>query len=197
MKLCIKCEKTKELSEFGKNRSCKDGLSVYCKQCRKETRTDKPRPGYIQEYYLKNKDAIAAKHKEYYEANRETRIAVMKRYYEENKEELLQYMKIYRDENNSWQVFKEKHPEAYRAHLLSSRKRLKKATPKCLSKKYRSEIYQIYKNRPEGYHVDHIIPLHGKNISGLHVPWNLQYLPAIENLKKSNKVAIATSKIGE
>jgi hypothetical protein len=49
------------------------------------------------------------------------------------------------------------------------------------------KIMEIYVNRPEGYHVDHIIPLRGKLVSGLHVESNLQYLPALENMKKHNK----------
>jgi hypothetical protein len=56
-----------------------------------------------------------------------------------------------------------------------------------ISRAYREEIADIYEARPQGMQVDHIVPLNGLNVSGLHVPWNLQYLSPEDNLKKSNK----------
>jgi len=50
-----------------------------------------------------------------------------------------------------------------------------------------TKIEEIYLNCPEGFHVDHIIPLNGVNICGLHVENNLQYLSAKDNCSKGNK----------
>jgi hypothetical protein len=64
-----------------------------------------------------------------------------------------------------------------------------------LTEEQKSEIQNFYwlaqdlkRITGEDYHVDHIIPLKGENVSGLHVPWNLQVLPSDINLFKSNKL---------
>lgn len=54
----------------------------------------------------------------------------------------------------------------------------------------KQKIIDIYNNCPEGFHVDHILPLRGKLVSGLHVENNLQYLPAEENIRKKNSYIV-------
>ena len=69
------------------------------------------------------------------------------------------------------------------------------ATPPWLTDEHKKEITRIYKNCLEiskqtgvQHHVDHIVPLKGKEVCGLHVPWNLQILTATENLSKNNRL---------
>jgi len=38
------------------------------------------------------------------------------------------------------------------------------------------------------WHVDHVIPLNGRKVSGLHTPYNVQVIPGLENLRKGNRV---------
>lgn len=59
----------------------------------------------------------------------------------------------------------------------------KQATPKWADL---AQIEKIYAECPPGMEVDHVVPILGKNVCGLHVPWNLQYLTPEENAKKRN-----------
>jgi len=72
------------------------------------------------------------------------------------------------------------------------RAKLKSSTPSWANKKAIKEIYQscIKATKETGikHEVDHIIPLRGEFVSGLHVESNLQVIKAIDNRKKSNKV---------
>jgi len=71
-----------------------------------------------------------------------------------------------------------------------------KATPQWLTKPQAEQINNFYwlakdlkAVSGQDYHVDHIVPLQGKNVCGLHVPWNLQVLPSDINLSKGNRYA--------
>jgi hypothetical protein len=71
-----------------------------------------------------------------------------------------------------------------------------KRTPPWLTEKHFEQIENFYTHAKivedftgEKQHVDHIEPLRGKDRCGLHVPWNLQILPALENMKKGNRNA--------
>lgn len=62
-----------------------------------------------------------------------------------------------------------------------------KRTPKWLTSEQLKRIEQFYKEAQEtNQSVDHIVPLQGNIVSGLHVPWNLQILPLSENARKRN-----------
>jgi len=76
----------------------------------------------------------------------------------------------------------------YHCALRYSRK--KQRIPKWITKEQIYQIKIIYLNRPKDFEVDHIIPLCGKNVSGLHIPENLQYLSAEQNRIKNNKYNI-------
>jgi 5-methylcytosine-specific restriction endonuclease McrA len=80
------------------------------------------------------------------------------------------------------------------ARLYYRRKDIKNRTPKwAKSKSIQRELLRIYAACPIGMEVDHIIPLKGiidgREVWGLHIPWNLQYLSPTENRKKKNLIS--------
>ena len=80
-----------------------------------------------------------------------------------------------------------------KGHLRA--KGVKQAKPRWLTEDHEffiEEIYSLRDLRTEVtgvvHHVDHIVPLKGKDVCGLHVPWNLQVITAKDNLSKSNSL---------
>lgn len=118
-------------------------------------------------------DRVRARGKEYW-AETARRWRARKTYTEEERVEQRRRAKEWRQANPRHRNFLSNQAKAA----------VKQRTPKWADRK---AILDFYKNCPEGYHVDHEIPLRGKNVSGLHVRENLRYLPAIENMKKNNR----------
>ncbi len=90
---------------------------------------------------------------------------------------------------NKSSIWRKENRGAYNALMAKRRASKLNATPKWLSVEQLRQIQLLYiEAKNKGMVVDHIIPLQGTNVCGLHVPWNLQLLSAKENLSKSNKV---------
>ena len=120
-----------------------------------------------------------------------------RKYYERNAE--LVKLKALSRSNEDRRRYRNKYrltnPDLYRAHVSFRRRRFRNATPKWLTKEHKQAIRQLYidamtVSRVTGvpYVVDHIIPLLGSTVSGLHVPWNLRVITREENLAKSNQL---------
>ena len=82
-------------------------------------------------------------------------------------------------------------------NTVAYKNRKSKAQPSWLSAIQLAKIAEMYdvalaKTTQTGivHHVDHIYPLKGLEGCGLHVPWNLQVIPAFENISKGNKVPV-------
>jgi len=119
------------------------------------------------------KKKVQDRHKAYYESNKEKVKKRASDWAKANRQRRREIMRAWAKRNP------EKHNENQKKYIAM----IKLRTPKWANIE---QIKEFYRNCPYGYHVDHIIPLRGKNVSGLHVIENLQYLPAIENINKSN-----------
>lgn len=210
MKICLKCSLEKEECSFSKDRNRKDGLQNWCRDCNKEyrnSRADELRD-YDAKKYRKNSDAIKTRVKKRVQENPEQKRQQDWNYrnvkhpnYEKNR--YRSNPDRYKKKSAEWRAknpdkveahkiknklpefaWHKKYPWKAKAHNARTRAAKWQRTPKWSEKKL---IIEFYKNCPDGHHVDHIVPLRGKNVSGLHVLVNLQYLPASVNCSKGNK----------
>jgi hypothetical protein len=138
--------------------------------------------------YAKSKDGyknhcrscMSASRKNYYERNREREIAASNLYNSINRKEMLTRKRKYKKLN----------PGRCAEENMRRKATKTQATPPWLTFSHITEMRAIYTSCPKGHHVDHIIPLRGKHICGLHVPWNLQILIAEDNIRKGNRITV-------
>lgn len=130
------------------------------------------------------KEEIKAHQKEWREKNKEKIYANTTKWRLANKDKQKEYARKSRVKNSA------------RVNATNNKRRADKLnrTPKWLTKddlwliKEAHEL-AILKTKLFGFkwHVDHIIPLKGKTVSGLHVPTNLQVIEGRINIMKNNK----------
>jgi hypothetical protein len=191
VKLCVTCKAQKPLSEFYKRKDSPDGYRNDCKVCRSLTSLKK---------YYENHEAGKARLKvahakrianspnfyaERYAKYKEQDLARAKLAYQANAEERKAKQRLWSKTNRGI------------ANALSKRYKLKKAkaTPLWLTLEQLYNMQCTYKvaaqlseTSSQKWHVDHIVPIRGKDVCGLHVPWNLQLLPAKMNMQKGNRI---------
>lgn len=164
MKTCNACRTEKHLDEFHRDKSRKSGFRDICKVCAIEK---------TKSLYRANPEKVKKRVKEWIEANRDRHN---------------QHCYIWVKNNNAA-------VNARTARRYASRKN---ATPPFVMENadFRWMVEQAYeiariRSFVTGirWEVDHIVPLRGKFVSGLHTPWNLQVIPQSANRLKSNKFA--------
>lgn len=115
---------------------------------------------------------------------------------EANRISYLKNIEKYKEKRSKidWTLHYSKYKNHYNTKSANYYHKKKKALPKWLSEDFEffiSEIYILARKRSEitgiKWEVDHIIPIAGKTVCGLHVPWNLQVIPWKINRSKSNK----------
>ncbi len=175
-KFCNKCSTEKVLLEFKKRTyaSGNIGYQPWCYDCSKafgkDWRKVKRKTDQIWAEADREKQRLKwATNSEYREKQKVSNRVRSKKHYQDNK-------------------------PYYHEKYLARAYEEKQATPSWLTEFDRERIKIIYKVRDllnkktdTVWHVDHIIPLKGVNVCGLHIPGNLQVIPAEVNLSKRNK----------
>jgi hypothetical protein len=190
-KICPKCNTISELKK------CKNGHEFNrstCRQCPK-CQQDRYKERLINRGD-RYKEEIRAFKRNWARENRE----VLDLWVRNNRDRSNAIKKKWRDANPdktplATKAWRKANPGKDGHYVAKRRSKLKHAIPPWLTPQHIEEIKSFYKLAKElqwlseePLHVDHIVPLQGKNVCGLHVPWNLQILPRKENMRKGNRI---------
>ncbi len=177
-KVCTKGKHLKDLKEFHKNKRRPDGLSAWCKECKRQADAAN---------YTENTETIKATTKSWKQKNPDRKRELNREYKKRNKTKV----------NALTQKYKQKNRGVTNANTAKRRAALLQRTPKWLTefdfrhiKAFYEAAARLTKEFGIPMEVDHMIPLQGKNVSGLHVPSNLQILTEVENTIKKNRYKV-------
>jgi len=138
--------------------------------------------GHISKRYTKTSNCVAC-HSLYYKEPKEK--IKQKEYREKTKEQKAAYDKIFSQKNADYR-------NSLKSNNRAKRKQRIVGWDKELTEFIAKESYSLatlrYKHTGIKWHVDHVIPLCGKDVCGLHVWNNLAVIPALENLRKGNRI---------
>lgn len=175
-KTCTKCGASKLFSEFHNSNKSKDGKRPVCKECRKSE--DPGANERAKRYYLNNRDKVLCTVKEYTKRRPDVVAKAQKNWLEKNG---FVYQK-------KWKIG---NPGKVNALTAKRRKLCVIATPSWANfseiEKFYLEARRMTEETGISYQVDHMVPLFGKTVCGLHCESNLQILAGSENAKKSNR----------
>jgi hypothetical protein len=148
---------------------------------------------YMKQYYEKNKEYWRQR----YANNKEFHIAQNKTWAQQNKDARNKISQKWRDENREKfrSICAEHDKKRISVKLANNAKRRSVQIQRTVSWADQIKIQHYYNfakfmewiTLGIKYHVDHIVPLQGKSVCGLHTHDNLQVLRADMNLKKHNK----------
>lgn len=128
--------------------------------------------------------------------NRDKHLESRKKIYWEKRDVILKLKSADRSNNpEKYRIYRQrayqKNKGMFVANAAKRRADMISATPKWANKKSIKNIYidasEMTKITGVEHHVDHVVPLRGRNVCGLHVENNLQIIAADINRKKSNR----------